>query len=526
MIVAYGCNRKWYKYLIISIYSLLRNNNEVKKIYILCEDDSINKIQYLEKIINKYKIECTVINITPTINKYFKNKYNVNTKYTNYALAKLLISEVTIEDKILYLDTDTIIRGNISKLYKYNIEDYYAAGVKDYGGFLNNHNKKLNIDDMYINTGVILLNTKKIREDNLIHKFFEIINNKSLTYPDQDAFNIICNKKLLYISSMYNYAINNTFQVTRNVFNRKLRKIYHYTGDKNDWVADKFYAEEWYYEQEKFYNEYKRIKNKKIIKIALCCNKKFYKYLAISINSLYKNNNNIKKLYLVIEDNNIDKIPYLNIVIAKYKINYEIVNFNNVEFNYLSKNSPNLNTIYSNFCFAKLLLSELTNEDKIIYLDTDTIVKGDLSPLWDLEISNNYALGVKDYGVRDENNYYGSLNIDCKYINTGVMVLNLDLIRKDKLVPKLFKQINSKKYKYPDQDVFNIVCNNKIGYLPSIYNCINKTTKEVEDYDKVKIFHYAGEKKYWTTDRKHSEEYYTEYEEFKEVYNLPNLLPY
>ena len=106
------------------------------------------------------------------------------------------------------------------------------------------------------------------------------------------------------------------------------------------------------------------------------------------------------------------------------------------------------------------------------------------------------------------------------------MVLNLDLIRKEKLVSKIFKQINSKKYKYPDQDVFNIICNNKIGYLPSIYNYINRTTKEVEDYDKVKIFHYAGEKKYWATDRKHSEEYYTEYEDFKEEYNLPNLLPY
>ena len=526
MIVAYGCNRDWYKYLIINIFSLLRHNKEVKKIYILCEDNDINKIKDLDIIIDRYDIECKVINITPIINKYFKNKYNTNTKYTNYALSKLLLSEVVEEDKVLYLDVDTIIRSNISSLYKYNIDDYYAAGVKDYGGFLNNYNKDLGIDDMYINTGVILLNINKIKQDNLIPKFFNIINTRTLTYPDQDAFNIVCNNKILYISSMYNFAINNTFQVTRNVFNNKLRKIYHYTGNKSDWVADKFYAEEWYYEQEKFINEFKKNDNTKSLKVAFCCNKNFYKYLAININSLLNYNSNIDKIYLILEDDTIENIPYLDKVINNYTINYEVINFNNVKDNYLSKKSPNLNTVYSNFCFAKLLLSDLTKEDKIIYIDTDTIVKGDLSLLWYLELDEYYALGVKDYGVRDENNYYNYMNLNCKYINTGVMVLNLKKIREDKLVDKLFTQINSKEYKYPDQDAFNIVCNNKIGYIPSIFNCICKTTKEVSDYDKVKIFHFAGEKKYWATDKKHSEEYFIEYEEFKEKYNLPNLLPY
>ena len=252
MIVAYGCNRDWYKYLIINIFSLLRHNKEVKKIYILCEDNDINKIKDLDIIIDRYDIECKVINITPIINKYFKNKYNTNTKYTNYALSKLLLSEVVEEDKVLYLDVDTIIRSNISSLYKYNIDDYYAAGVKDYGGFLNNYNKDLGIDDMYINTGVILLNINKIKQDNLIPKFFNIINTRTLTYPDQDAFNIVCNNKIGYIPSIFNCIC----KTTKEVSDYDKVKIFHFAGEKKYWATDKKHSEEYFIEYEEFKEKY------------------------------------------------------------------------------------------------------------------------------------------------------------------------------------------------------------------------------------------------------------------------------
>ena len=522
MIVVYGCNKNWYKYLVINIFSLLKYNKEVKKIYILCEDKEIENI---DKIREYFNVDIEIILIENTINKYFTNNKNTNTIYTDFAYAKLLIPEVIEEDKALYLDTDTIIKGNLEDLWNTNIEDYYAAGVKDYGGHLADHKEKLGITDKYINTGVILLNNKKIREENLIPKFFTIINDEELKYPDQDAFNKVCTNKLLYLPSMYNFAMNKLFNVTRLVFNNKLIKIIHYTGNKSDWVANKFYAEEWYEEEQDFYNTVMNRKEKNI-KIAYCSNRKLYRYLALNIYSLLKYNNRIEKIYLVLEDDTIDDIPYLKEVLNKYQVEIEVINFTKYQFNYLREDCENLDTIYSNFCFAKLLLSEFTKEDKIIYLDMDTIVRNDLSLLWEFDLNDNYALGAKDYGVLDNNYHYGTLNTSCKYINTGVMVLNLNKIRQDNLVEKLFNYINSHKLVYPDQDSFNIVCDSKIGYIPSIYNYVWKVTKEIYNYDLAVIFHYPGEKEYWVTDRKHAEEYYDEYYKFCKDFNISNYQLY
>ena len=74
MIVAYGCNKSWYKYLVVNIYSLLRHNEKVKKIYILCEDDDFNEIQYLSKIRDKFNVEIVVLNVENKISDYFTSK--------------------------------------------------------------------------------------------------------------------------------------------------------------------------------------------------------------------------------------------------------------------------------------------------------------------------------------------------------------------------------------------------------------------------------------------------------------------
>ncbi len=526
MVVAFGCNKNWYEYLVVEIYSLLRHNKNVDRVYILCEDDSIDDIKLLSDVKNKFNVDIIVMNVVNSISKYFVNKYNSNTIYTDFAYAKLLISELLDEDKVLYLDSDIIVRNDISSLWNIDLGDYYAAGVLDNGGHLRGHKESLGINGKYINTGVILLNCKKIREDGLTQKFFDVVNSKDLKYPDQDAFNYVCDDNLLYVPSIYNFAMNRDFPVTRYVFDERFRYVIHYTGDKSDWVADKFHAEEWYYEYDSFNKEILNNASKKNISVAFCSNKKLYKYLPININALLKYNDRIRKIYLILEDDDYSSIDYMDDVLNKYDVEVEVINFSKVQFNYLKKESLNLDTIFSNFCFAKLLLSELTDEKRIIYLDMDTIVRGDLSLLWDMEFNDNYALGVKDYGVLDKDYHYGTLNTSCKYINTGVMVLNLDKIRNDDLVTQLFDLINTRKLVYPDQDAFNLTCDSKIKYLPSMYNCSFGVSKEVFDLKKTVIFHYPGDKECWVTNRGYSENYFDELDQFVHEFGIDNFKLY
>lgn len=250
MIFALACNKPWYKYLVVDLYSLLKNNKRVKKVYLFLETNKIEEVENLSFLQNKYDVDFVLINFLEERNKYIsKGNPNVDTPYTDFAFCKLILADYIKEDRVIYLDTDAIVKKDLSRLWDTNIEDYYVAGCKDLGVILSGYYPKLNIKGRYINTGVMYLNLKKIREENLIPVFFKLLNEKKLKYPDQDAFNIICQDKELYISSIYNHV----FSITRQIGNTSLVKIWHFAGPKEQWVVDKTYAEEWFEVEEEFF---------------------------------------------------------------------------------------------------------------------------------------------------------------------------------------------------------------------------------------------------------------------------------
>ena len=259
MVVAMSCNENWYKYLVVDIYSLLKFTNSVKKIYLLVETEDINDIEHLDKVKKFFDVEIVLLNFHKfSFNYLSESSPNINTRFTKFCLGRLILADLITEDKILYLDTDTIVRGDISHLWDIDISDYYVAGVKDYGVYDCGHVQELNYKGKYINSGVILMNLKRFKDDNLVKKMFDLINTRVLYFTDQDAINLVCEDKIMFLPSVYNFA----YTVTLEVINKSLVKIFHFTGDKFDWVVDKFYAEEWYDSEELFYNDI--LKNNKL----------------------------------------------------------------------------------------------------------------------------------------------------------------------------------------------------------------------------------------------------------------------
>lgn len=253
MIIALACNEKWYQYLVVNLYSLLKNTKNVKKIYLLLETDDINDVPRLEEIIKKYPVEIEIINFNVIFDELVeRGNINRDTVYSNFCFARLALPYLLTDDKVLYIDSDAIVLKDISSVWRYNIDDYYVAGCKDYGILRDNTYGRMNITGNYVNTGFIIMNLKKIREDRIHDKWFDVINNNELKYPDQDALNTICQHKELYIPSMYNYAWN----VTKEVMRKEFIKVIHYCGPKTPWVADKFYAELWYDVHGEFYKEF------------------------------------------------------------------------------------------------------------------------------------------------------------------------------------------------------------------------------------------------------------------------------
>lgn len=119
--------------------------------------------------------------------------------------------------------------------------------------------------------------------------------------------------------------------------------------------------------------------------------------------------------------------------------------------------------------YYRLLLPEvLPDVEKCIYLDSDIIVNGDLSKIYNTKISDSYLAGVRAAGYcsTSDINAKRLLLPECKnYINAGVLLMNLQKIRLDN-IHKSFINLMHKKYRDQDQDILNVSCYGKIKILP------------------------------------------------------------
>ena len=155
---------------------------------------SDSQVKFLEKVIKEKNSDNEVIkvDVTDLYEKEFKNCANEGAYCTPYTLLRLLADKIpNIPDKLLYLDIDIMIGGNIKQLYNIDIEDYEYAAVKEkYGCWV--------IRPDYINAGMLLLNMKKIKETGLLVKARKLIKEKKMLFADQDAiFWSTTKKKLL-----------------------------------------------------------------------------------------------------------------------------------------------------------------------------------------------------------------------------------------------------------------------------------------------------------------------------------------
>jgi len=150
--------------------------------------------------------------------------------------------------------------------------------------------------------------------------------------------------------------------------------------------------------------------------------------------------------------------------------------------------------------FRIMLPSLLPNLEKIIYIDTDTLVREDLSELWDFDIGENYIAAVPNYygGVtqRKKHKRAGFLSTDfC--INSGVMLMNLKEWRTNDIEQKCLAKIGDKKLckiEAGDQVILNFVCYPKIAFLPCKWNVTESKIRSYNGYiRRYDIFYSAGE---------------------------------
>lgn len=201
--IVFSGNKRIFEGLLLSVMSLADKTENPLQVFVLTMDlsdenpnflpFSDEQISLLNEVVKKKNPESVVIKVdlTKEYKEHLQKGKNHKNGYTPFATLRLLLDLVpNIPDKMIYLDVDTMCCSEIKELYDINVDDYDFASTKDYmGRFWINRN--------YCNSGVMLLNMKKIKEDRLFEKCRKRVFSHKMLMPDQTALNKYGKKKYL-----------------------------------------------------------------------------------------------------------------------------------------------------------------------------------------------------------------------------------------------------------------------------------------------------------------------------------------
>lgn len=203
--VAYSSDDNYSKHLLVSMISLLDNNNkdfEQINIYILSNGIKENNKNILSEWCQKYNANIEFIEFSQ-----IESKVKTDGKFSLSAFGRLFLDDFINKDKVLYLDCDSVINGSYSELMRIDISQYVCCAVQD--NVFSFYKKAIGLDkkDVYYNSGMLLINLKKWNEEHMQEKAIETIKkfNGSVPHQDQGVINAICKNKILKLHPKYNF---------------------------------------------------------------------------------------------------------------------------------------------------------------------------------------------------------------------------------------------------------------------------------------------------------------------------------
>ena len=211
--VFFSTDDNYIPYLDVAVRSLIANasNEYTYRIIILntgLESDNVAKVKQNEKdgvVIDFVDISENL----ESIKRHFKNVYHFSI-VTYYRL--FIASLFPQYDRIVYLDCDLVVLGDISELYNIPLGDNILAAapeqyVQNTAEFRHYARKALGVDpDGYVNAGVLVINLKEFRKNRIEEKFVELITRYDfdLLDPDQAYLNYLCRDKICVLPNGWN----------------------------------------------------------------------------------------------------------------------------------------------------------------------------------------------------------------------------------------------------------------------------------------------------------------------------------
>lgn len=237
--------------------------------------------------------------------------------------------------------------------------------------------------------------------------------------------------------------------------------------------------------------------------------------MATTIQSILENSGNgfEYRIYIFHQDITNEYQKLLQKIISK-KSNFQIEFINASK--YFEKYTLHTEGISVEAYYRLLIPYYFTEYEKIIYIDSDTICFSDISELYQYDLSENVigaVQGIAEIGwYKSTLNHYWDSVIKIKdpekYFNSGLLVFNVNQFKKNIDFESLLKLSEQEKWPCYDQDVLNIVCEDKVSFFPYEWNFIKYHTIQYvsEELQKIyfeaekqpKIVHFATGHKPWS----------------------------
>lgn len=256
-------------YISVAIKSIIQNaskenNYRIIVLYKNLNDENKDKIAKLGKEnfqIDFIYMEDELKSITDREENRLRCDYFTLTIYF-----RLFIPEMFPEyDKGIYIDSDVVVPGDISKLYNINLEEKIVGAcqdksVVDVPELASYMEQAVGVDKyQYVNSGVLLMNLKKMRETQFSKRFLDLLNKYHFDSiaPDQDYLNAMCNGKILYLDESWDAM------PTEGKVELENPNLIHYNLFQKPWCYDNIQYEKYFWEyakQTEYYEEIVKFK--------------------------------------------------------------------------------------------------------------------------------------------------------------------------------------------------------------------------------------------------------------------------
>src|ERR1035437_2981780 len=207
------------------------------------------------------------------------------------------------------------------------------------------------------------------------------------------------------------------------------------------------------------------------INIAYSCDQAYIHHTGISILSLLETNRDIPdiSLFLIQKDVKQESILLIQNLARQYNRRVRIVPFDEICFDLnTSSFGRHVETIY-----AKLFFERIGDIDKILYIDSDTIIAGSLQELWDTDLGDNLFAGVNVKALCS----VAMLGLERAdpTINDGVVIVNVKELRRQRMLEKFKAHIEKYNGSPPllSEGTINSVCAGKIKVIHPKYNLMS-----------------------------------------------------